>query len=76
MEGFPILSAIILAPLIAVVILLFVQESMIALIRTIAVVSTSIPLILSFYLLFAYDKACGGYQYTEKIECVKSLGIS
>lgn len=76
MEGFPILSAIILAPLIAVVILLFVQERMIALIRTIAVVSTSISLILSFYLLFAYDKALGGYQFIEKIEWVKSLGIS
>lgn len=76
MEGFPILSAIILAPLIAVVILLFVQERMIALIRTIAVVSTSISLGLSFYLLFAYDKAKGGYQYIEKIEWVKSLGIS
>lgn len=76
MEGFPILSAIILAPLIAVVILLFVSEKMIALIRTIAVVSTSISLVLSFYLLFAYDKAKGGYQFIEKIEWVRSLGIS
>ncbi len=76
MEGFPILSAIILAPLIAVVILLFVSEKMISLIRTIAIVSTSISLALSFYLLFAYDKAKGGYQFIEKIEWVRSLGIS
>ncbi|MBI1913066.1 MAG: NADH-quinone oxidoreductase subunit M [Deltaproteobacteria bacterium] len=76
MEGFPVLSALILSPLIAVIILLFVKEERIGLIRAISVVSTSICLILSFYLLWAYDKVKGGYQFIEKVEWIKSLGVS
>ncbi len=76
MEGFPVLSAIILSPLIAVLILLFVKEERVDLIRGIAVVSTSITLILSLYLLFAYDTTKGGFQFEERIEWVRSLGIT
>ncbi|MFQ5459522.1 MAG: NuoM family protein [Anaerolineae bacterium] len=76
MEGFPVISAIILSPLIGVIILLFVDDRRISLVRAIAVVSTLIPLVLSLYLLFAYDKEAGGYQFVEKIEWVRSLGVS
>lgn len=76
MEGFPIISAIILSPLIAVIILLFIDDARVALVRAIAVASTTISLVLSIYLLFAYDMAKGGYQFIERIEWVKSLGIS
>lgn len=76
MEGFPILSAIILSPLVAVLILLFVDDRKIGFVRGISVVSTAISLVLSIYLMFAYDKEAGGYQFIEKIEWVKSLGIS
>ncbi|MBI5049042.1 MAG: NADH-quinone oxidoreductase subunit M, partial [Deltaproteobacteria bacterium] len=76
MEGFPILSAIILAPFLGCIAILFVKESSIAKIRAIAVIATSISLILSIYLLFAYDKVKAGYQFVEKVEWVRSLGIS
>lgn len=76
MEGFPVLSAIILTPLIAVIILLFINDKRIGLVRAVAVLATAIDLALSLYLLYAYDRAKGGYQFIEKIDWVKSLGIS
>ena len=76
MEGFPILSVIMLSPLAAVILLLFVDDARVALVRGIAIASTSISLALSLYLLFIYDKVKGGFQFIEKIEWVQSLGIS
>ncbi|MFQ5586864.1 MAG: NADH-quinone oxidoreductase subunit M, partial [Thermodesulfobacteriota bacterium] len=76
MENFPIITTIILAPTIAVLILLFVKEENLNLIRGIAVVATAIPLALSLYLLFAFDRAKGGFQFVEKVEWIKSLGVS
>lgn len=76
MEGFPVLSTIIAAPLVAVLLLLWVDEKNHALIRGISVVATGITVLLSLYLLFAYDIDAGGYQFVEKIEWVKSMGIS
>ncbi|NOS35630.1 MAG: NADH-quinone oxidoreductase subunit M [Deltaproteobacteria bacterium] len=76
MENFPIITAIILAPTIAVLILLFVKEESVDLIHGIAVVATAIPLALSFYLLCAFDRVKGGFQFIEKVEWIKSLGVS
>ncbi|HXI09570.1 MAG TPA: NADH-quinone oxidoreductase subunit M [Thermodesulfobacteriota bacterium] len=76
MEGFPVISAIIAAPLAAVVIMLFLKDEMLWLVRAIAVTTTSFCLVLSLYMLWAYDKARGGYQFVERIEWVRSLGIS
>ena len=76
MENFPVLSAILLAPALGCVALIFIKEESIAKIRAIAVISTSVSLALSLYILFAYDKTKGGYQFVEKIEWVRSLGIS
>jgi NADH-quinone oxidoreductase subunit M len=75
-EGFPVISAIIAAPLAAVIILLFLKDEMLWLVRAISVATTSFCLALSFYMLWAYDKGKGGYQFVERIEWVKSLGIS
>ncbi len=76
MNGFPIISAIILSPLIAVIILIFVNDEDHGLIHAISVVATAIPLALSLYMLFAYDMALGGYQFEENIVWVKSMGIN
>lgn len=76
MEGFPILSVIMLSPLAAVILLLFIGEAKVALVRGIAIASTALSLALSIYLLFIFDKARGGFQFIEKYEWVKSLGIS
>ncbi len=76
MEGFPVISTIILSPLIAVLILIFINEKRIGLIRGIAVASTSVCLALSIYMLFAYDTTKGGFQFVERIEWVRSYGIS
>jgi len=75
-EGFPVLSAIIISPLVAVLVLLFVNEKSIGLIRGISVASTAFSLVLSIYLMFAYDLEAGGYQFIEKVEWVRSMGIS
>src|SRR4030067_1625258 len=65
-----------LSPLAAVIPLLFFDDARVALVRGIAIASTSISLALSLYLLFIYDKVKGGFQFIEKIEWVQSLGIS
>lgn len=65
-----------LSPLAAVILLLFVDDARVALVRGIAIASTSFSLALSLYLLFIYDKVKGGFQFIEKIEWVQSLGIS
>ena len=65
-----------LSPLAAVLLLLFIDDARVAVVRGIAIASTSISLGLSLYLLFIYDKVKGGFQFIEKIEWVSSLGIS
>ncbi len=76
MEGFPILSVIIGLPLVAVLFLLFVKEESIYLIRCVSAVTTFICLLLSLILMFKYDTEAAGFQFIEKIEWVKSMGIS
>lgn len=76
MEGFPILSVIIGLPLAAVLLMLFIDESRVSLFRGISVVATGICLVLSIVLLFSYDMDKGGFQFIEKIEWVRSMGIS
>ncbi|HHL40410.1 MAG TPA: NADH-quinone oxidoreductase subunit M [Deltaproteobacteria bacterium] len=76
MEGFPVLSAIILTPLLACCVLIFVDEKRLSLIRGVAVTATSITLLLSLCLLFTYDTAAGGFQFVERVEWIRSLGVS
>ncbi|MBI3994809.1 MAG: NADH-quinone oxidoreductase subunit M [Nitrospirae bacterium] len=71
-----ILSIILLAPFIGVVVLFFIPNEKPLAVRTTAAIAGLIPTLLSFYLLYAYDSAAGGYQFTEQYVWSKDLGIS
>jgi NADH-quinone oxidoreductase subunit M len=71
-----ILSAILFAPFIGAAILFFISNQQRALVKAVAVASTGISFVLSFYLLYAFDHQAGGYQFQERYLWAKELGIS
>lgn len=72
---FPILSAIMLAPGVGVLVILFLPPENKMAVRWVALVSAGISLALTFYIYVAYDSAAGGLQFVERVLWVKSLGI-
>ena len=71
-----ILSIILFAPFAGVVALLFIPNERPMVVRTTAAIAGLIPTLASFYLLYHYDSAAGGYQFTEQYVWSKELGIS
>lgn len=74
--NFPLLSAIMFAPFIGALLITMLPRGNKMGVRWIALISTGISLILAMYMTFIYSIEKGGYQFVEKIEWVKSLGIS
>lgn len=74
--SFPFLSAIILAPVIGALIILFIPDKEDKIMKIVAVVSTFVTVVLSLYIYFAYDMALGGFQFTEDIVWVERFGIT
>ena len=71
-----LLSWILFAPFLGAGLLLFISNQQRALVKAVAVVSTGISFLCSFYLLYAYDHQAGGYQFQERYVWAKELGIS
>jgi NADH-quinone oxidoreductase subunit M len=71
-----LLSLILFSPFVGAAILFFVSNQQRALVKAVAVVSTGISFVLSFYLLYAFDHQAGGYQFQERYLWAKELGIS
>ena len=71
-----ILSLILFAPFAGGVLLLFISNARPLLVRSVAVGAAFISLASSFYLLYAYDYAYGGFQFMEQYEWANPLGIS
>ncbi len=69
-------TLIILAPAFTVLLLFFVPAKRVKLIRWLAVAGAASTLVLSLYMLVAYDRAKGGWQFAEVVTWVKQLGIS
>jgi len=65
-----------ISPLVGLVILLFLKQEQKFLIRAVSLVAAGISLALSIYTFVAYDKGLGGLQFVEKIEMVKTFGIT
>jgi len=74
--GFPFLTAILLACVAGLFVILVIPEQRQAQIKWVSAVFSGITLILSVYLFFAYDKSQGGLQFVEKIPWVESIGIT
>lgn len=73
---FPILSAITLMPILTAILILFIPAANVSTIKTTAILTMGLNLILSLFLFVSYDAAQGGMQFTEHIDWVPSLGIS
>src|SRR3989338_6470661 len=75
MMPFPILSSILLCPILGLFLILLTPRKYENLIRWIALLSSSGTLVLSIYLCFIFDSSNPAFQYVEHIEWIKSYGI-
>lgn len=66
LNDIPILSIILLSPLLGVIIMLLLPKHRSSWMKTTVVVTTLIPLVLSFWLYAHYDKQQGGAAFDEQ----------
>ncbi|MBS3969683.1 MAG: NADH-quinone oxidoreductase subunit M [Clostridia bacterium] len=74
--NFPVLSVIMLAPVVGALVILLIPEKEEKLIKITAAISASVSLILSIAIFVLYDKSIGGMQFVESIPWVDYLGIN
>ncbi len=73
------LTAIILCPLIAALLLCLVPRSFVVVMRVVAIVATFISMVLAIIVFWRYDGAAmglSGFRFEQQADWVKSLGIS
>ncbi len=75
MDALPLLSIIVLSPLVAAMLMLFVPGDSKGTTRILAVAASTISLLGSLIVAWGYDTEAGGYQFREGFELVPSLGI-
>src|SRR4030067_2250772 len=73
---FPILSVIVLTPIIAGMFIMLIPSGRKNEVRVIALAAATIALLLSGWVYFNYDISTGGYQFIEKYDWLPQLGIS
>ncbi|WP_447978944.1 complex I subunit 4 family protein [Candidatus Nitrospira bockiana] len=71
-----LLLYILFAPFVGSAILLFIPNSRALEVRLTAAASAFVSLIGSLYLFYAYDPAKGGFQFIQRYEWSKELGIA
>lgn len=74
-EGFPLLTTVLLAPILAALMLCFVSKDAVQSIRLICASAMTVALGLTLYAFFSYDLAAGGMQFVEKIPWITDLGV-
>ena len=72
----PVLSTILLAPILGALIICFLPKDAEKTIKTVASLATGVMLALSLYAYIAYDFTIGGMQFTEFIPWIRDLGVS
>jgi NADH-quinone oxidoreductase subunit M len=73
---FPILSIIVLTPIVTGMIILMIPGDRKNLVRYFALAAATIDLLLSAWVYFGYDISAAGYQFIEKYSWLPQLGIS
>ncbi|WP_462331852.1 complex I subunit 4 family protein [Schwartzia sp. (in: firmicutes)] len=74
--GFPLLSTVLLAPLLMALVICFLPREAREQIRMLAAAAMGLATCLTLYAYAAYDTAVGGMQFTEQIPWVTDLGVS
>src|SRR6186997_1909761 len=72
----PVLSIITWSPFVAALIIMATARHRPLLVRYTATLGAAIPLVLSVWLYFAYDRVVAGFQFAESFPLVPSFGIS
>ncbi len=67
---------ILFAPLAGALALIFISNRQPLLVRSVAAGAAFVSLLASLYLFYAYDPVKGGFQFVQKYEWSKQLGIS
>ena len=67
---------ILFAPFVGAILLIFIPNRRALEVRLVAAASAFISMIASFYLFYAYDAAKGGFQFIQRYEWSKELGIA
>lgn len=76
LNGFPFLSAILMAPLLAAITLVFVPREESWIIKTISAIAMFCSLALSLIVYFSYNYRLGGMQFQESIPWISDLGVN
>src|SRR5690242_20673875 len=71
-----VLLYILFAPFAGAIALIFSSNRQAMLVRGIAAVSAGVSLLASLYLFYAYDPVKGGFQFIQKFEWSRQLGIA
>jgi len=71
-----VLTLILLSPMVATLLLFFVNAKNKTAIRCLGVGSAAITFGLSIWLFFNYDQEASGFQFVQKISWVPSLGVA
>ncbi len=67
---------ILFAPFLGAIALLFISNRQALLVRLVAAASAGVSLLASVYLFAAFDPVKGGYQFIQRFEWSKELGIA
>ena len=70
------LLLILFAPFVGAIALIFVSNRHVMLVRGIAAGSALVSLLVSLYAFYAYDHVKGGFQFVQRFEWSRQLGIS
>lgn len=76
MAGFPILTTILLAPILGALAMIFMAKEAERTIKSIAAFAMGVSLVLSLYAYFTYDFVRGGTQFGEHVPWIKDLGVN
>lgn len=76
MDGFPLLTAILLAPLGGALLLCFVPKEAERGVKLISAAAMLAAFALTAYAYWNYDTARGGMQFTESVPWIHDLGVS
>jgi NADH-quinone oxidoreductase subunit M len=74
--SFPILSSILLAPVLGVLVILFIPQKEDKVIKIVSAITTGITVVLSLVAYIAYDQSVGGLQFVEHIPWIEELGVA
>jgi NADH-quinone oxidoreductase subunit M len=76
MNGIPVLSLMTWAPFVAALAVMFLARDRPLLVRWLSLAGTTVSLVASVWVYWAYDRSAAGFQFREEIALVPSVGIS